>query len=267
MSIRVTLKKIFEAFVKLLPMGALLHIKQIPLVTRLDYPDREIFLAVDTQGERQSRANSCKKEPGTVAWIEGMRKGDVLYDVGANVGPYALIAAARGIHTVAIEPHPLSYAKLCRNIVLNKYGERIVPLPVGLGATTGTLAFNYQDLAEATSGHALGEAIDSQGKEFVPVAAHQLMAYRLDDLIDSIKLLPPTHIKIDVDGIELQVLEGAPITLASSALKSVLVELEKGDALTARAIDLLRSYGFTLRDVYEGRNHLFEKTASYGSDT
>src|SRR5574341_1906084 len=44
------------------------------------------------------------KEPDTIEWLRGMKSGEVFYDVGANIGQYALIAAQRGLNVHAFEP-------------------------------------------------------------------------------------------------------------------------------------------------------------------
>ncbi len=263
MRLKAALKPLFVRFVRLLPTGAILFIKQnVPMVQKMDYTRRDVYMSIDSQAERQSRANSCAKEPGTVAWIETFKKGDVLYDIGANVGPYALIAAAylegEG-KIVAMEPHPQSYSKLCRNVLLNGFGNILFPLPVALSDKTGLDVFNYQYLVEGSAGHALGDAVDSSGKAFEPVGAHSILAYRLDDLVKELSLPAPSHIKIDVDGIELKVLRGASETLRTPSLRSVLVELEKSEQETAEAVTFMKERGFALREVYEGRNHLFTR--------
>ena len=50
------------------------------------------------------RANSDRREPETIRWIESMSRGQILYDVGACVGAYSLVAAYNGIRSYAFEP-------------------------------------------------------------------------------------------------------------------------------------------------------------------
>src|SRR5262249_41006448 len=60
------------------------------------------------------------KEPVTIEWIAGFEAGDILVDVGANVGMYTVWAAkTRGVRVYAFEPEAQNYALLNRNIVLN----------------------------------------------------------------------------------------------------------------------------------------------------
>src|SRR5947199_3985553 len=63
---------------------------------RIDYDGAEIVIGVTSRAEIMSRLTPVAKEPWTVRWLEqGIRDGDVFYDIGANVGTYSLIAAAQ----------------------------------------------------------------------------------------------------------------------------------------------------------------------------
>lgn len=205
----------------------------INVTGRMDYESHDIYLHVDTIIEHDTRLQSCKKEPDTVKWVEDyMKPGDVFYDVGANVGAYSLVAAryfAGEVKVYAFEPAFLNFSQLCRNLILNKCSDTVMPLPVALSDQTTIGEFNYHSLVAGDSMHTFGEAIDYKGEDFTPAFTQPTLSYRLDDLIDQFKLPIPTHIKIDVDGIEKAVLEGAPETLSNSSLRSVVVELEEGE--------------------------------------
>ena len=63
-------------------------------VVRLDFPDCDIWIRASSPAEKNWRARSCAKEPWTIEWLRGaVRPGEVLYDIGANVGTFALVAA------------------------------------------------------------------------------------------------------------------------------------------------------------------------------
>ena len=96
-------------------------------------PVREFGLR--TASDRASRqfardrkaAGFRAEEPFTADWIErSIKPGDVLYDVGANVGPYSLIAAkatSNGARIFAFEPSAPSFHGLSRNILINDCRE------------------------------------------------------------------------------------------------------------------------------------------------
>lgn len=148
-----------------------------------------------------------------------LRPGDLLVDVGANVGSYTVLAAgACGARVLSIEPIPSTFARLGDNIRLNDLDRLVDARNVGLGASSGVLRFSTDldsenhVLAGAESGEASGLA--------VPVCT-------LDSLVaDS----SPILIKIDAEGYETEVLRGAEQTLRRPTVQAVLMELNGNGA-------------------------------------
>lgn len=218
-------------------------------IVPLDYAKHEIRLLVSSDMERKWRAHACRKEPWTVAWLEeSLAGGGVLYDIGANIGAFSLIGAkllgARGT-VVSFEPGYASFAHLCSNVVLNGCQRTIIPVSLALGSTTGLSGFGYRSLDPGQSRHEFrqGEWTPDEAAD----AHHYLqpvLSMTLDDAIRTFALPPPTHMKIDVDGAELAVLQGAAETLKRKDLRSVLIEID--DALTVPASAMLESTGFAL---------------------
>src|SRR5947208_14114772 len=95
---------------------------------RLDYPGAAIHLRLTSKAEF-NRLHSCRKEPWTVRRIEKhVKPGEVLYAVGANVGPYTLLAAVvvPGVRVVSFEPSPANSAALCANVGLTEDRDRVI---------------------------------------------------------------------------------------------------------------------------------------------
>jgi FkbM family methyltransferase len=190
---------------------------------RLDYPDAEIHLQLTSRSEYH-RLRSCAKEPWTVRWIEEhVKPGDVLYDVGANVGVYTLLAAVAvpGSRVVAFEPAPANFAALCANLDLNEVAERSIAVPLALGDRAGA-AFIDRD------GSVPGASVSLHGTE--REQAITVLVDRLDEVVERYGLPRPDHLKLDVDGSELDVLAGGREVLSSTQLRSAMVELESGQA-------------------------------------
>lgn len=197
-------------------------------VGRLDYDEADLYLRLGTFSEFK-RLGSCAKEPWTVQWIERhIGDGDVLYDVGANVGAYALVAAAAhpGARVVAFEPGYPTYASLCDNVVLNEMGDRIMPLSIALAGRTQIAALGLRSLDAGAAIHTLSERPQLYDR-FAPVFEQPMLCFGLDELIERFELPFPTHVKLDVDGPELEILEAAPRTLACPELRTLMVEMEE----------------------------------------
>jgi FkbM family methyltransferase len=187
----------------------------------LDYSRAPLRIRTETIREYEVRARSVRKEPNTVAWLEAhAKKGAIIYDIGANVGAYSLIAAACGAEVFAFEPSHQNAYHLHENILLNSLDDRITVIPLVLGDKNGMVRFKVVDSTFGASRSFSSEG-DTAGK------AYPLLTL---DAVRELLLLPaPTAIKIDVDGAEVELLKGAYATLHESSLQSLLVEADDGN--------------------------------------
>ena len=141
--------------------------------------------------------------PELVAEIKlALAAGGDMVDIGANIGYMTLVAArATPEGTVyAFEPSPREFDMLLQNLRLA--GSRnVVPFPIGLGASASrsTLYLQGEGNPSANSRHAAG-------------APTSIRIERFADVIPSSALSRIRCVKIDVEGDELNVLEGlAPV--------------------------------------------------------
>jgi FkbM family methyltransferase len=228
-------------------LAARLHVKSasqlvagLAPVREMDYSTHSIRLVVSSPAIRK-RLTAVAKEPFTVDWIENnLEPGDVFYDIGANVGPYSLIAAkvTEGRARVfAFEPAPASFRDLARNIEINECGESVTPLPVALWSETGLLPVRWRSGDAGSARHRLGAGRKTNDS--------MALGVRLDDVVEILGVPVPTHAKVDVDGYELDVLRGAQRTLARLEWRSILVELDRDETERNREIrTLLAAAGF-----------------------
>jgi len=197
-------------------------------------------------------------EPNTLSWIDGFGAGDVFYDIGANIGAYTLYAAkARSVPVVALEPNPFSYRVLVHNLHLNGVTDRVLPLCLAAGAETGATVLSVNGTDAGSVGHAI-----ATGRPDGTGIGLQALAFRLDDLAAIAGLPAPTQVKIDVDGIEAAILEGAKSLLSGPGVKSVLIEtLTHDDAVQARITSLLGECGLKPADLPDdgSDNRLFTR--------
>ena len=226
----------------------------------LDYPrealaqfGRErLLMECDNELEELMRVVACAKEPLTVALIEGLPAGSILWDVGANVGSYTLLAAALGLGVVAFEPVPENFAALSRNLALNNLLKEVVLLPIGLGQGHGLLWLHRGDMRAGAASHTIdAQDLHAKGelhRQLIPVMS-------MDDALEYFNLPPPTAIKLDVDGFEIQVLAGAEKTLALPSLGQLLIELH--DSWDGYLTGWLAERGWQVAETWEHRGPIY----------
>ncbi len=173
-----------------------------------------------------SRVQSIhEKEPWTLEWIAEFEEDDVFLDCGANVGMYSIWAAVtRRARVYAFEPESQNYAILNRNIRLNAVADRVTAYCVGLSDRSGLSTLHMADLRAGGSCHAMGTPLDFRQQPLQAAYRQGCIAATLDELVSAGAIPAPDRIKIDVDGIEPQVIAGARNTLADPAVKSLLIE-------------------------------------------
>ncbi|GMT49376.1 MAG: hypothetical protein IEMM0008_0915 [bacterium] len=229
-------------------------LSDLQIIEKMDYDKNDIFLNINSGIELGVRLHSCKKEPEMIEWIENsFKKGDVFYDIGANVGAYSLVAAKYfndEIKIYAFEPGFMNFPQLCKNIYVNQC-QSITAFQIALSDKTTIDTFNYNNLEAGGAIHALGEAIDCLGEAFNPVFKQAVIAYRMDDLIQQFNLPIPNFIKIDVDGIEYEILEGGKETLGNSSLKGVIIEMDEEHDDIDKFIKYFASKGLKLASKHQ----------------
>jgi FkbM family methyltransferase len=235
-----------------------------PETAALDYSGAEISIGVTSPWEHVRR-RAYVKEPWTVDWLErSLGPEAVLYDIGANVGSYTLIAARRPVppaRVVAIEPGYASFAALCANVVRNGVADLVVPLPVCLAARTGVRVLDYRELDSGAALHVMRD-LGAPSDGFAPAYRQPVLAFSLDDLREGFRLPAPTHLKVDVDGSEPEVLAGAQRTLAQRGVRSLMVEMS--DAQADGLIESLAGRGYDLRDRFRRTKDGAAADHSYG---
>lgn len=168
------------------------------------------------------------KEPETLNWIDSWGQRDnTFFDIGANIGIYTVYASLRhpGARIVAFEPEYANLHFLRDNIVENGLQDRVEVYSIALSNHVGLSYLHIQDFTP-------GAALHTESTEFLRVTrADQPVIWRegiytvtLDQFCEATGL-QPNYIKIDVDGTEPEVLEGAIAMLSSTSLRSLLLEL------------------------------------------
>ena len=165
-------------------------------------------------------------EPDTLEWIGSLPKGACLWDIGANIGAFSLYAALKpGVTVLAFEPSGSSFATLTKNIEINRMDDRISAYCMAFSKNT---ELNVLNMAQTESGHSMhGFGTDLNAyDETIDIQFRQAaIGFGIDDFVETFTPAQPTHLKIDVDGIEADILRGGENTIKNSAVRSVLVEI------------------------------------------
>jgi FkbM family methyltransferase len=142
--------------------------------------------------------------------LDHLKEDDLFVDVGANVGHFSLLAASKKAKVIAIEPIPDTFRRLNENVVLNNFEKLINLLNIGVADKKGKLFFtSNSDVMNKVSPNKTANTIEVE-------------VTTLDDLLIN---LNPKLIKIDVEGFEKFVLEGATKIISSPTLSYLIIEL------------------------------------------
>lgn len=200
------------------------------------------------------------KEPETIEWIDSFKSGDVYWDVGGNIGVYALYAAKHtGVKVLAFEPSPLNYFALCRNIEINGLSESLSAICLAFNDREQLEYLNMTSFEIGSAMASFGETKDFKGNEFKAVYRQAMMGISIDDFIARFNPLFPNHLKIDVDSIEGKIVAGAANTLADKRMKSISIELDDNRQDEINWVsESLRCAGFVLK--HKKHSAMFENT-------
>lgn len=185
--------------------------------------------------------------------VQRLLTGDgVFWDIGANVGYFTLVAATALDHRgqiVAFEPGQNAYARLLENISLNAY-RNIRTYQVAVTDREGEAVLRVSgDIADSSA------TLYQTGKTEARREVCRTVA--LDHFLETEGLRPPDLIKLDAEGAELAVLQGAR-GLVSESPPMFLMEMEEKNLQAAGAskavvAQFLTGYGYQAAHLSKGR--------------
>jgi FkbM family methyltransferase len=157
-------------------------------------------------------------EPDETALIARLlRRVDRFVDVGANLGYYTCLALQSGRGVMAIEPQPRNLRSLYQNLISNGWERNAEVIPVALAAAPGLLTL-YGASGPSASLLRSWAGYSSRHRQIVAVST---LDHLLAGRFEGERLL----VKIDVEGAELGVLQGAQATLRRSVRPIWLLEV------------------------------------------
>jgi FkbM family methyltransferase len=189
------------------------------------------------------------KQPATIQWIESFRPDSVFWDVGANVGVYALYAALRGdARVVAFEPAAVNFFLLAANCEAN-----------GLGREKSIGHMAVSQFVPAESFRFRGTSVPRHPTQ------QAALILSMDQLVEEYGVACPNYIKIDVPALTEAILVGGPRLLARPEVRELHVEMREDSSTGQRIVALLSQAGFEIvgRPAHGGATDLtFAKPGS-----
>lgn len=187
--------------------------------------------------------------PEHAFWTNRNFTNRVVYDIGAFHGLLTLLFARTARHVVSYEPNARNRSRLLENVRLNDL-PNVTVRPVALGAAASVATMVASPL---TPGGATlqADAVDVLRNSKTPLVSEEVSVTTLDRDIREISLPAPDFIKIDVEGFELSVLQGARETL-SRVKPELFIEIH-GQTMelkrqnVAAVVDCLNDLGY--RDI------------------
>ena len=130
--------------------------------------------------------------------------GDVVFDVGANIGSFTVVAArlvGEAGRVFAFEPNPIAFARLEENVALNRLGN-VRCFPFAIGGRAGSFEFFSHDRANFSS---LFEGVDRRGLE--GMNADTVAVRTLPEVIAELGLESIDLLKLDCEGAEYEIVD------------------------------------------------------------
>jgi len=175
-------------------------------------------------------------------YFEDMTQG-VFIDIGSHVGKYT-IKVARQLgnkgRVISVEPESSNFEILKTNVQLNNLSN-VTLLNVACWNKNEKLRLY---LAQSTGDHSVKNAVSM---DFVEVSA-----FKLDDILKDLQIDRVDFIKVDAEGADGEVLEGAEETIAKNPHLKIIFEAANRDNL-AKCQEVLGKYGFTIVPIVKDK--------------
>ena len=213
--------------------------------------------------------NFFTKEPETIEWINKFSNKDeiIFWDIGANIGIYSLYAALKhkNIQVTSFEPSTSNLRVLTRNISINNLNNKISVFNNPLtNKPNKILTMKETNFIEGGAFNTFGEEINFEGKKIDSKMEYRIYGTSINYIIEKDILNIPDYIKIDVDGIEHLILDGASNYLNNNKLKEILIEINENFEDQYRSIfKIMNENNFILKDKKRNESLIDKNNKTY----
>lgn len=206
--------------------------------------DRVIMFATPNEKCSYFALSINEREPKTNEWIKSFSADDVFFDIGANNGIYGLLAAIlSGCRVYAFEPHFGSYHVMCLNIYANNLQDRMFAYPLAVSDHEGYGSLYLSATYAGKSLNNFGQSRPHDNPLWNATIPQAAVTTSIDHFVASTGAFP-SHIKVDVDGIEPAIVAGAENILSDPRVKSIMIELDLKNPEHTAVFEKLAGFGF-----------------------
>lgn len=191
-------------------------------------------------------------------FLDELSPGDVFYDIGANIGLYSCFALGQLSEgegqVIAFEPHPQTADRLRTNLSINS--DQYDVYEYALADSSDKMNLSSPVGKDRPGTYQLQDTEEDDGISVEVI--------RGDDLRKRASIPVPTILKIDVEGAELDVIDGLAETLSQESCRLVYVEIHQAvlrerNASQAIVESRLKAFGFSVSELYSRNSEIFLK--------
>jgi|GEM_PF-5008428 FkbM family methyltransferase len=189
---------------------------------------------------------------------------DYFIDIGANIGFYSLMMSHEGINSIAFEPSPECLYSFKKSVATNNLKDKIQIHPAAIGEKKGKtiLYCNYYDCGITIP---RSPGMQTTKEIVVPVDTLDNIFAKNKNLLQKRVLL-----KIDIEGAELEALNGGESCLSSRNKPIILIEAawhQNENYAYQAIIKKLHNFGYTVYSVLQAQHNqtLLEKITNLDS--
>ena len=198
-----------------------------------------MFLNPDDGGISGALARKGLREPCFMWLLRKEAKGDLAIDVGGNIGYTTLSLCKNMNRVVAIEPDKRSRKLLSKNIELNGYTDKTTIYDFAISNKSGNQTIYLSDRPNLTT-------------LCKPIRGNHTTKTIRTKTIDELDL-NPEFIKMDIEGYEVEALQGASNTLQRVKSCKILIEVHPmfytKDRNFKKVLENIVGFGFNVKYV------------------
>ena len=194
--LKLTINKLLDFFDKIFSFtyfGKYLHEKTINgamlKLRKITHNEIELLFTIPNSLNNWRAESFATKEPETLEWIDSLKEGSVVWDIGANIGLYSCYAAKKkNCKVFAFEPSIFNLELLARNIYINGLTDNIVIVPLPLTNKLSTSTLNMSSTMWGGALSTFGESYGQDGKTINKKFEFNTLGISMLDAVNLLKI-------------------------------------------------------------------------------